>query len=266
MNKSITAQSAIQSAADRLNNAYIENKVCGPVRSILADRDVAGAYAVQDINTTRWLAEGRRLSGRKIGLTAKAVQKAAGIDQPDYGILFDDMEILSGESIPAGALFQPKAEVEIAFVLERDLDRDGVTLTQVIDAIGYALPALEIIDTRISDWDLNIVDTIADNAASGRYVLGTRPVRLEMLDLLLCGAVVERNGEGVSFGAGIACLGNPLHAVRWLARTMIAVGRPLKAGDVVLSGALGPMVSVAPGDFIEARISGLGDVCIAFAV
>lgn len=256
-------RAAIEEAARRLHQAY-GSRPCDPVRTLLRERDIGGAYAIQEANTIRWLQEGRQLSGRKIGLTAKAVQIASGIDQPDYGMLFGDMELVGGETLPAGTLIQPKAEVEVAFVLERDLTEEAPTLTRVIDAVAYALPALEIVDTRIKDWDLQIVDTIADNAAAGRYVLGARPVSIRDVDLLLCGAVIEKNGDAVSFGAGIACLGHPLHAVRWLARTMVRVGRPLRAGDVVLSGALGPMVAAEPGDHIEARISGLGAVDITF--
>ena len=259
-----TDRAGIEAAARELYQAYRDQKTCRPIRRHLEERDIAGAYAVQETNTVRWISEGRRLIGRKIGLTAKAVQRAAGIDQPDYGMLFSDMEIADGDTIAADALFQPKAEAEIAFVLDRDLTAEDPSLAEVVRATAYALPALEIVDTRIDNWDLQIVDTIADNAAAGRYALGAVPRRIDAVDLLMCGVVVEKNGDAVSFGAGIACLGHPLNSLRWLAGTMARLGRPLLAGDVVMSGAIAPMVVASPGDFIETRISGLGSVGVRF--
>lgn len=257
-------RAGIELAARDIYEAYQNKRTCQPIRQHLNARDIAGAYAVQEANTVRWLAEGRRMSGRKIGLTAKVVQKNAGIDQPDYGMLFSDMEIADGDVIASGTLFQPKAEGEIAFVLERDLTQENPSLAEVVRATAYALPALEIIDTRISDWDLDIVDTIADNASSGLYVLGGTPRKIDQIDLLMCGMVIEKNGDAVSFGAGIACLGHPLNSLRWLARTMVRLGRPLHAGDVVMSGALGPMVRSYEGEYVEVRINGLGSVGVHF--
>lgn len=264
LNAVASERTAIEAAAHDLYRVYGEKATCAPIRRHLKPRDIAGAYAVQEINTVRWVSEGRQLAGRKIGLTAKVVQKNAGIDQPDYGMLFSDMEIADGDTIPAGTLFQPKAEGEIAFVLESDLTREDPSLADVVRATAYALPALEIVDTRITGWDLDIVDTIADNAASGLYVLGASARKIDDLDLLMCGMVMEKNGDPVSFGAGIACLGHPLNGLRWLARTMVRLGRPLKAGDLVLSGALGPMVPSFDGEYVEARISGLGSVGVQF--
>lgn len=222
--------------------------------------DIAAGYAVQEINTVHWLGEGRRLVGRKIGLTSLAVQRQLGVDQPDYGALYADMAFADGESLSRRKLIQPKVEAEVAFVLKKALTYPGLHLAAVITAIEYALPALEIVDSRIADWDIGIVDTIADNASSGLFVLGATPKLPAELDLRLCGMVVEKNGDPVCFGAGAACLRNPLNALLWLARKMIETGRPLQAGEVILSGALGPMVALDAGDFIEARISGLGSV------
>jgi 2-keto-4-pentenoate hydratase len=238
---------------------------CKPVRDQLPANDLDAAYAVQRFNTDRWIAEGRRLTGRKIGLTAKAVQKQLGVDQPDYGMLYADMCFADGEEIPAARLMQPRVEAEVALVLENDLARSQLTLVDLLDATAYALPAIEVVGSRIEKWDIKIVDTIADNASSGLFVLGTTPVRLEDVDLRLCGMVMECKGDQVSVGAGVACLGNPLTAALWLARKMVEVGMPLKAGDVVMTGALGPMAPVKPGDVLEARISGLGSVRAAFA-
>jgi 2-keto-4-pentenoate hydratase len=243
--------------------AYV-GKPIPPLRDALTGMTAEDAYAVQEANTQFWLGQGRNAVGAKIGLTAKAVQKQLGVDQPDFGILFADMAVADGETVAPGRLLQPKVEAEVAFVLARTPNPDALTTAELIGCIDYALPAIEIVDSRIANWDIKFVDTVADNASSGLFVLGTRPVRLDALDLRLCGMVLEKNGDPTSFGAGAACLGNPLHALGWLAGKMAEVGRPLQAGDVILSGALGPMVPVAPGDSVEARIEGLGTVRVGF--
>ena len=250
----------VQVAARALQLADEQKRACPPVRDLFAPGDVAAAYAVQEVGTARSLTAGRRLIGRKIGLTSRAVQKQLGVDQPDYGMLWADNAYADAEPIPTVRLIQPRAEAEIAFVLDRDLDVDSPTIIDVQRSIAFALPAIEVVDSRIAAWDIRIVDTIADNASSGVFVLGSTPVSLSAFDVRLCGMVLERRGEPVSVGAGAACLGNPLLALLWLARTMIQVGRPLRAGDVVMSGALGPLVPVSAGDVLEARISGLGSV------
>ncbi|MFV3074908.1 2-keto-4-pentenoate hydratase [Niveispirillum fermenti] len=250
--------------AARLRNAYRQGPVA-PLRHELPEADLDTAYRIQSLNTAHWLEQGRRLVGRKIGLTSVAVQKQLGVDQPDYGMLFDDMAILDGGSVPAGTLLQPRIEAEVAFVLKQPLDREKLLLPDVVKAIDFALPALEIVDSRIAGWDIGIVDTIADNASSGLFVLGTTPVPIDRFDLRLCGMVMERNGDPVSLGVGAACLGNPLNALIWLAERMAAVGYPLGPGDVVLSGALGAMVPAKPGERYEASIGGLGSVRVSFA-
>ena len=255
----------IVSAAERLRLAESSGEPCAPVRALFEAGDLAAAYAVQDVNVARGVESGRRIVGRKIGLTAKTVQKQLGVDQPDYGILFADMEVACGEMVAPGRVLQPKVEAEVALVLERDLTIEQPTIVDVIGATAYALPAIEIVGSRVAGWDIDILDTIADNASSGAFVLGTSPRSLAQLDLRLCGMAMFHNGEPVSVGAGIACLGNPLIAAQWLARTMVRVGRPLLAGDIVLTGALGPMVAVRPGDVLEARIEGLGQVSVGFA-
>ncbi|MBK5517231.1 2-keto-4-pentenoate hydratase [Pseudomonas sp. TH10] len=222
------------------------------------------AYAVQELNTERALKNGRRLSGRKVGLTSLAVQQQLGVDQPDFGMLFADMEVLDGGLIDCSRLIQPKAEGEIAFVLKRDLLAADTTLAELLSAIDYVLPALEIVDSAIENWKITLVDTVADNASSARYVLGKNPVQLSDLDLSLEGMTLAKNGEQASMGVGAACLGNPLDACLWLARTMAKAGRPLLAGDVLLSGALGPMVSVEKGDRLHLRLTRLGEVSCRF--
>jgi 2-keto-4-pentenoate hydratase len=219
---------------------------------------------VQDINSKGSLDSGRRMVGRKIGLTSKAVQTQLGVGQPDYGMLFADMAVPEGEDIALSAVLQPKVEAEIAFILGDDLDSDQLTPADVMNSIAYAVAAIEVVGSRVAKWDIRILDTIADNASSGLYVLGSEPRALGEFDPRLCGMVMEKKGEPVSVGAGAACLGNPLTAALWLAKMMVRVGRPLRAGDTILSGALGPMAPAAPGDVFEARINGLGSVRASF--
>ncbi|GII75159.1 2-keto-4-pentenoate hydratase [Sphaerisporangium rufum] len=258
---------ALDTAAGRLRAAYATGAPCAPVRDLIGTGDdrLAAAYQVQERLTREWLAQGRRPVGHKIGLTSPAVQRQLGVDTPDFGLLLADMAVPDGAEIPAGALLQPRAEAEVALVLDRDLTRERHTIADLVRATAFALPAIEVVDSRIRDWDITITDTVADNASAGRYVLGTRPVRLRDVDLRTAGMVLERRGDQVSTGIGAACLGHPLNAALWLADTLVRLGRPLREGDTVLTGALGPVVTVAPGDVLEARIAGLGDVRVAFA-
>ncbi len=255
----------ITTLAKRLRTAIETGKGCKPLRNDLPAGDIDAAYAVQEANTKYWLKGGRRLVGRKIGLTSKVVQQQLGVDRPDFGMLFADMAIPDGEEIPSAAVMQPKIEGEVAFVLDRDLAVEDPTIADVTNAIGYATAAIEVVGSRIAKWDINIVDTVADNASSGLFILGNERHALADFDSRLCGMVVEHRGEPASVGAGAACLGNPLNAVIWLAREMVERGRPLEAGDIIMSGALGPMVPVEPGEVYEVRISGLGSVRAAFA-
>jgi 2-keto-4-pentenoate hydratase len=258
----MTSQNQIQEAADRLFAAHTASEPCAPVRDLIGAELEAG-YRVQQVNTARWVSEGRRIVGRKIGLTSLAVQKQLGVDQPDFGVLFADMEYCDGDEIPWARLHQPKAEAEIAVVLAKDIDACDLTLSELVRAIDHVVPAIEIVGSRIKDWDIRISDTIADNASSGLYVLGG-PVRpLDGLDMVNASMVMKCNGRPVSFGAGIACLGNPLNAALWLARKCAELGTSLQAGDVVLTGALGPMAPMTPGDLFEADISGLGSVRVS---
>src|SRR5207249_3811459 len=250
--------SKIQAIAGRLRAAQESGVPIAPIRDEIAGGGVAAAYAIQQANTDHRLKSGRRLVGRKIGLTSKSVQKQLGVDSPDFGMLFDDMALYDGEEIALGRVLQPKVEAEVALVLERDLTDPGITLAELISAVAYVLPAVEIVGSRIEKWDIKLLDTVADNASSGLFALGAEPRKLNGLDLRLCGMVMERRGEAVSMGAGAACLGHPLNAALWLARTMVDVRNPLKAGDVVMTGALGPMVGVSAGDVLDTRINGIG--------
>lgn len=251
-----------EALAGRLRAAYREGAVA-PLRDGLAPTDADAAYAVQAINTRHWMTAGRQVSGRKIGLTAKTVQAQLGVDQPDFGVLFADMEIANGGMLSVEAVLQPKAEAEIALVLARDVIDPRATPDMIAAATRSAFAAIEIVDSRIADWKISFADTVADNGSSAFYVLGDeRP--LENLDLYACGMVMEVNGEVASLGAGAACLGHPLQAAAWLARKLASLGEPLRAGDVVLTGALGPMVTLKPGDEVKVFVGGIGTAGFRF--
>lgn len=262
-------KTSVQSIADQLWLAHTSGQAVAPVResveALAAGGDLlATAYEVQQLNNQRRLDAGARLVGRKIGLTAKAVQKQLGVDSPDFGTLFADMAVGDGEEIAAVRTMQPKVEAEIALVLARDLPHERHTVADLISATAYVLPAIEVVGSRIANWDIRLADTVADNASASLFVLGTRPVKLARLDLANCGMVMERRGEQVSSGVGAACLGNPLNAAVWLADVMVRLGTPLRAGEVLMTGALGAMVAVQPGDVVTSRIEGLGSVSAVF--
>lgn len=249
-----------QQAAARLRTAE-QSKIPGaPIRSLIGDTSVEEAYAVQFINTDLRVQQGARIVGKKIGLTSKKVQAQLGVDQPDFGVLFDDMQVKSGGTLPFADLMQPKAEAEIAFVLKKDLPQADCTLEEVAGAIDYGVAAIEIVGSRIAHWDIKITDTIADNAAASHFVLGTVQKSLEDIDLVGCEMQLFQNDVLVSEGSGAACLGSPLVAAHWLAQKMASLKLPLQAGDIILSGALGPMVTLRPGDRLLATVEGLGEV------
>lgn len=257
----MTEQMFIEKAAAQLRSATESHETCEPVRNIVGTAtDIDVGYAIQQINTDLDVALGRRISGRKIGVTSKAVQEQIGVDQPDFGTLFVDMEFGDGIEIPASRLMQPRAEAEVALVLEHDLDKGEHSFADIVRATAFALPSIEVVDSRIDDWDISIVDTVADNASCGLYVLGGRPVPLDRLDLRTVPMSMTINGEEVSTGIGAACLGHPLHAARWLADVMCARNTPLRAGDVVMTGALGPMKPISTGDVVVASFGDLGSV------
>jgi 2-keto-4-pentenoate hydratase len=251
---------SINHAATALREARATRKPIAPVSATFGIRGLDAAYAVAEINTRARVDAGRRVIGKKIGLTSRAVQKQLGVDQPDFGLLFDDMEMLSGAEVPMSRLMQPKVEAEVAFVVGRDLGHEPASWSEFLRALEYALPAIEIVDSAIADWKIQLEDTIADNASCGLYVLGDQPVSISAVSLADAGMQLARNGQVASTGSGAACLDHPLRAAYWLARTMAAKGLGLKAGEVILSGALGPMVAVTAGDVIAVNVGGLGQV------
>lgn len=257
-------RAAHEAAAERLLDAARRKQPCRPVRELLVDGGLDDGYEVQKIVHARGSA-GRRRVGRKIGLTSPAVQRQMGVDTPDFGVLFADMAYGDSQPIPFGDLLQPRVEAEVAFVLGEDLPDGAVTGPEVLRAIEFVLPAIEVVDSRIQDWDISIFDTVADNASSGLFVTGGAPRSLRDIDDLRASEMtLTVGGEVVSSGNGAACLGHPLNAVVWLANVVAARGEPLRAGEVLLSGSLGPLVTVEPDATYDAHISGLGSVRAAF--
>lgn len=251
--------------ADAIYDARNSLRQIKPPRETFALDSIEAAQDVQDYNTSRWIRQGRRMVGRKIGLTSKVVQEQFGVSEPDFGILWADYAFDDRATVSMRRLMQPRMEAEIAFVMDRTLDNPDVTLQDLISAIAYALPAIEIVDTAIENWNIKLFDTIADNASAGGYVLGTSPRKVTDVDLRLGGVVMSRNAMPVSLGVGAACLGHPFHATLWLARKMVALGKPIGAGDIVLSGALSPMTPVAAGDVYSVEIQGFAPLQVAFS-
>ena len=255
---------ATTAAAELLSAAARTGTPCRPVRDLIGSDDVAAAYAVQAKSTAERVAAGAVIVGRKIGLTSPAVQQQLGVDQPDFGVLFDDMHFRQDTPIPSSRLLQPKAEAEVAFMLARDLADGPLDDAQVRDAVEYAVAALEIVDSRIADWDITFGDTVADNGSSGLFVLGAQQRTLDEFEPVSAQMTMSIDGAEVSTGNGAACLGDPLLALAWLARTAREFGEPLRAGQVILSGALGPMAAITAPATVTVDISGLGSVTATF--
>ena len=257
--------SDVEAAARRLQQAAETGVPCGPVRDLIGADDVAAAYAVQSVIIGDRVAAGAKVVGRKIGLTSPAVQQWLGVDTPDFGVLLDDMEYAEDETVPMSRLLQPRAEAESAFVLGADLLEGPFTAESVRGAVDHARAAIEIVDSRVSDWDVRLADTVADNASSGLYVMGAERRTLEELEPVEVQMVMTCDGEEVSTGDGAACLGDPLNALAWLATAALEYGEPLRAGQVILSGALGPVHPVPAGAVVRADITGLGSVTARFS-
>jgi 2-oxopent-4-enoate/cis-2-oxohex-4-enoate hydratase len=256
--------SLIHRLGDELYQALVDRGVVEPLTARHDGITIDDAYRVQQRMLSRRLAAGERVIGKKIGVTSRAVMNMLGVFQPDFGYLLDGMLVNEGDSIDAATLIQPKAEGEIAFVLKRDLMGPGVGNADVLAATECVMPCFEIVDSRIRDWKIRIQDTVADNASCGVFVLGDRALDPRRIDLATCGMVLEKNGEIVATGAGAAALGSPLNAVAWLANTLGRLGIGLKAGEVVLSGALAAMFPAARGDNFRVSIGGLGGCSVRF--
>jgi 2-keto-4-pentenoate hydratase len=251
--------------ADRLWRAEAERAAIDPISETWPDLTIEDAYAIQTRNVERRQAAGRVICGRKVGLTSRPMQEFLRVFEPTFGALLDDMFIGDGDEIALEELIQPRVEAEIAFVIGRDLVGPGVTTSNALTAIAGALPALEIGDSRIADWRIQLVDTVADNASSARLVLGGKLTDVTDIDLSVVGMVISRNGVLLHTGAGAAVLGNPARCVAWLANKLASFGSALHAGDVVMSGALHRLVPVLAGDVFRAEFGHLGAVTTHFS-
>ncbi|WP_329142597.1 2-keto-4-pentenoate hydratase [Streptomyces sp. NBC_01456] len=255
---------ALAEVAETLFAAYDTRVPVEPPAAKYQGLTLADAYEIQLLQIRRRLEAGARIKGHKVGLSSPAMQRQLGVDQPDYGHLLDDMFWLENAPVPASRFLQPRVEPEIAFVLKRPLAGPGVTVAEAAAAVDFVLPALELIDSRIRDWQIGIIDTIADNASSGGVVLGSSPSPLADVDLRLAGCTLHRNAELVGTGASGAVLGSPLTSLVWLANTVGARGVVLEAGHVVLPGSITASVPVAAGDTVTAAFAGLGSVTARF--
>ncbi|MEU4650136.1 fumarylacetoacetate hydrolase family protein [Nocardia fluminea] len=260
----MTTHTAVTEAAQRLASAAAQRLPCAPVRDLIGSTDIDAAYRVQSRNITAALTGGRHRVGRKIGLTSPAVQQQLGVDQPDFGVLLDDMDCTGQDRIGIDRLLQPRIEAEIAFVLRSDIP-GRITADQARGAVERVHAAFEIVDSRVADWNISLADTVADNASSGLFVLGDAVPVGEVPDLAAVTMTMSADGEHVSSGRGADCLGSPWEALAWLANTSLSYGSPLRAGEVILSGALGPMVAVEAGFTYSAAITGVGTVLVSFS-
>jgi 2-oxopent-4-enoate/cis-2-oxohex-4-enoate hydratase len=259
-------EKAIIELGDELYAALLNRNVVEPPTSRFAGITVDDAYSVSEHILACRIAAGETLVGRKIGLTNRAVQKYFAVDQPDMGNLTDRMRFANGAEISINEhLIQPKVEGEVAFVLKRGLRGPGVTVTDVLEATDYLAPCFEIVDSRVRDWKIRIEDTVADNASSGLFVIGDDHADPRELDLGACEMEMMTDGEIVARGKGAAVLGSPLTSVAWLANALDAYGVGLRAGDVILSGSLGPVVPALPGTQMIVSITDIGNASVRFS-
>lgn len=258
-----TDPNLIAAAARRLAAAAADRTPCAPVRDLIGRNDIDTAYLVQSHNINALLGAGRTVVGRKIGLTSPAVQHQLGVDQPDFGVLLDGFDVSELDAVESAVLLQPRIEAEIAFALSSDIT-ETITAEQAPSFVDRISASFEIVDSRIAGWDISLADTVADNASSGLYVLGESISRTDAPDLAEVAMTMTADGEQVSAGRGSDCLGSPWQALVWLANTSLSYGSPLRAGEVILSGALGPMVAVTPGSTYTASITGIGSVTTTF--
>ncbi|PXY27004.1 2-keto-4-pentenoate hydratase [Prauserella muralis] len=254
----------VEDVAAQLLGAYETGKPIAPIVEDHPEATVTDAYRIQQEQVRTWTTAGEVVKGHKVGLSSAAMQEQMGVDQPDYGHLLSGMFHLEQQPIPAGRFLQPRIEPEIAFVLGRPLAGPGVTAADAARAVEFVLPALEIVDSRIRDWKISIVDTIADNASSGGVVLGSRPTPLSAVDLRLVGCTLHLGGTLAATGAGGAVLGSPLNALVWLANTVGPLGVTLEPGHVVLPGSMTRAFPVTAGDTVQATMGELGSVTAVF--
>ncbi|MFX3633982.1 MAG: 2-keto-4-pentenoate hydratase [Candidatus Pristimantibacillus sp.] len=254
----------IDTLASELMKAETTKVTIAPFTETYADLSVTDAYQIQLQVVEAKLAAGRHIIGKKVGLTSKAMQTMLNVNEPDYGHLLDDMEVANQSTMKASELIAPRIEAEIGFILDRDISGPDVTFLDVLLATKYVVPTLEIIDSRIADWKIKLIDTVADNGSSARVVIGEKKTPIANIDLRDIGMILYKNGEQMATGAGAAALGHPAHAIAWLANKLSDFDITLKAGEIILPGALSGAVGVKAGDHIEARFGSLGTVSVSF--
>lgn len=252
--------------ADQLWEADQTAVPCDPLTDQHPDLVLEDAYVIQRVNIDRRIANGATERGRKIGLTSLPMQQLLGVDEPDYGVVLSDMFVEDGDEIDLDQMVQPRVEAELAFVLEEDLAGPGITAARAMKSIAGVMPSIEVVDSRVRDWKIKLIDTVADNASSGLLTVSGRIRRVdEDFDLRTLGVAVYKNGQLIDTGAGAAALGNPARCVAWLANKYGSLGQSLKAGDIILPGSVHGMKPVERGDIFRAEFAHLGTVTIPFS-
>ncbi|MFJ7952243.1 2-keto-4-pentenoate hydratase [Lysinibacillus sp. NPDC096418] len=250
--------------AEKLQKAEETKQPIKPLTTTVPEITVDDAYAIQLHQIAIKQQQGKQIVGKKIGLTSKAMQKLFNVTEPDYGHILSDMVEVDGATISLNHLIQPKLEFEVAFVLKKDLYGPNITVEDVIEATDYIVPALEVIDSRITDWNIRFEDTVADNGSSAMVIIGGTSTKLSDVDLPHIGMNVYRNGELFDSAAAAAVMGNPLRAVAWLANKLSKYNIGLQAGEFVLAGALTAAVTIEDGDTFTAEFAHLGSVSATF--
>ncbi|SEI04851.1 2-keto-4-pentenoate hydratase [Halobacillus karajensis] len=250
--------------AKHLADAWSKGEGVQPITELDPELSIDEAYQVQLCTIEQNVRNGQRITGKKIGLTSKAMQNSLGVNEPDYGHLLDQMECKNRGEISFKQVLQPRVEGEIAFILKDDLAGPNITTFDVLKATDVIVPALEIVDSRIKDWNITLADTVADNASSGMYILGGRPKKIGDVNLKQVGMALYKNDELLNTGVGAAALGDPVKCVAWLANKLSIYGITLKAGEIVLSGALSAAIAAEPGDHFHAKFAELGEVHVSF--
>ncbi|MGV2939173.1 2-keto-4-pentenoate hydratase [Mesobacillus sp. LC4] len=254
----------IEKIAETLIEAEKSKNPISPLAAQFEDLNVTDAYNIQLEVLKRKLEEGRTVIGKKVGLTSVAMQKMLGVDEPDYGHLLDDMKVSNGGTVKVSDFLSPKIEAEIGFVLGEDLKGPSITFLDVLMATEYVVPTLEIIDSRIADWKIGLIDTVADNGSSAMVVVGEKMTTIDGIDLRSVGMTFFKNNEMVATGSGAAALGHPAHAIAWLANKLHEFGITLKAGELILPGALSAAIPVQEGDTVSAQFGPVGSVSVTF--
>lgn len=254
----------LKQAAKELYKAEKGAYQIGTISESIQNMSVEDAYKIQLENVERKVADGEKVVGVKVGLTSIAMQNLLGVNEPDYGHLTDKMILAEGNICRIEELNQPKVEGELAFCLKESLKGPGVTVSDVYNATGWIVPAIEIVDSRIKDWKIKLVDTIADNGSSAKLVLGSKMTKIEDVDMRLVGMNLEKNGELIGSGTGAEVWGNPAAAVAWLANKLAQFDIELKKGSIILSGAVTAAAPAMSGDNFTVSFHGMGSVSVKF--